>query len=305
MSVCTIRVAPQFEPTTWWTYALVDGLVRLDAPTPLLTTLATAPPFTASITSLPALLPVRRAPAHTREARLIWAGERSRRVRRWSEGATTWLAIDRLGRLAVQEDAISVVRRARAATPEQITLGWLGPAFLLTLAGRRVWGWHAGAARWGDQLAVFLGLSGQGKSTLVRYLAEAGWQPVADDLLAVSLQAGQLTAWPRYPQLKWPLEAQPTANWPEQLQVGMVVVLGENSAEISFSPLSPRNAFVQLARHTLAARLFSPAELSAHGDFCAQVAQATPVCAWNYPRRRDALPRLEQLLRAQLLAQTG
>ena len=68
----------------------------------------------------------------------------------------------------------------------------LGPALVLALALRGIWSLHASAAMFQDQTTVFLGESGQGKSTLAAYLSNSpGWRLVADDILPVKIDAGE------------------------------------------------------------------------------------------------------------------
>lgn len=181
----------------------------------------------------------------------------------------------------------------------------LAPALILTLAQQGVFCLHASAVIAGDQLVVFLGESGQGKSTLAAYLA-SGWRQLVDDVLPLTAAAAPVACLP-FPQplpppvptlSSIPLAAaclQPAAAC---RQPAAVYVLHEG--ELSLSPLSPTAAALALVRHTVAARLFPPDLLARHLDFCAQLAVAVPVKRLSYLRRHAALPAVRQILAADL-----
>lgn len=294
-----MRLRPQSGPARWYTCRLARSRVRLDSVAPWLIPFVEATEEMAAADAWPAPPPARR-PSRCLEAALQWSADRPRRVRRWFAGDVAWLEVEGVGRLATQGRRLTLAAPARDATPERTLLAWLGPAFWLSQAGEGLWGWHASAALWGGRLALFLGTSGQGKSTLAAHLAQAGWQAAADDLMPVSWDAGGLCAWPRYPQLKWPPEAQAGLSLPSQLAAAAVYVLGEDADEPAVRRLQGAAALLPLVRHTVAARLFNAAELRAQMDFCAQVAGQTPVFALRYPRQLAALPALADLLRAHL-----
>ena len=176
-----------------------------------------------------------------------------------------------------------------------------GPALVMALAQRGTWSLHASAAAFGDCTFAFLGESGQGKSTLAAYLADAGhphWQLVADDILPVRAAADGAETWPHFPQLKLSDEAQPGPNLPEHLPLDRVCIL--TSVDPEQSPalrlLPPGEAIQGLLRHTAGTRLFSPDLLAGHLAFCSQIAGQVRVYRLLYPARRDILPHVKELL---------
>jgi hypothetical protein len=174
-----------------------------------------------------------------------------------------------------------------------------GPALVLALALRDVWSLHASSARFKGQTIAFLGESGQGKSTLAAYLAKYnGWQLVADDILPVTAGSSSVQAWPRFPQLKLPLEAQPGVNLPEQLPLDKIVLLCP--AGLDETPgveiQSTGEAVKVLLAHTAGTRLFDPHLLGKHLEFCTRSAALLPVYKLVYPRRWDSLPVIKELL---------
>lgn len=177
----------------------------------------------------------------------------------------------------------------------------LGPALVLALAFCGTWCLHASAAICNGILMVFLGESGQGKSTLAASLAtfdNPGWRLVADDILPVTIQKNEIVAWPRFPQLKLPVEAQPGPGLPEHLMISKVCILTntDDNEEPGLQILPSREAVQVFLGHTAGTRLFPPELLAQHLDFCAQAATRVPVYRLNYPHRRDMLPRMKELL---------
>ena len=173
----------------------------------------------------------------------------------------------------------------------------LGPALVLALAMRNTWSLHASAAMFRDQVFVFLGESGQGKSTLAAYLSQsAGWRLVADDILPVKIDSIRVSVLPHFPQLKLPLDAQPGSELPEKLSLSKVCLLmsTENDPELELIPA--KQAVHAWLTHTAGTRLFDSSLLAGHLDFCGRAAVRHPVYRLAYPHRRDALPAIKCLL---------
>jgi hypothetical protein len=177
----------------------------------------------------------------------------------------------------------------------------LGPVIVLALALRGTWSLHASAAMLREQVFAFVGESGQGKSTLAAYLAgRSGWRLVADDILPVAPGPEGLEAKPRFPQLKLPPEAQPGPHLAESLPLQRLCVLAEarpeEQPELELLPAS--QAAQVLVSHTAGTRLFEPKLLAEHLQFCAKAATQVQVYRLKYPRRREALPEIKELLEA-------
>jgi hypothetical protein len=173
-----------------------------------------------------------------------------------------------------------------------------GPALVLALALRRVWSLHASAARYKEKVFVFLGESGQGKSTLAAYLATAGWQLVSDDILPVTCDSSGMLAWPHFPQLKIPAASQPGPHLPESLPLATICLLlpAGNEESPEMGPISVGETVKALLAHTAGARLFTPELLSRHLDFCTRSASRVTACRLTYPHRREALPVIQEIL---------
>ncbi len=175
----------------------------------------------------------------------------------------------------------------------------LGPALVLALALRGMWCLHASAALFADRVFVFPGESGQGKSTLAAHLSNSlGWHLVADDILPVGIDTAGMTVWPHYPQLKLPVAAQPGPALPESLPLHRICVLSSAAQEAgpALQQLEHKQAVEVLLRHTAGTRMFSPKILGDHLSFCSRVARQVPVYQLIYPHRKDALPKVRELL---------
>jgi hypothetical protein len=231
-----------------------------------------------------------------------WVGGEQRQVESWSAPPGTLLKVAGAGDFYIAPGGRAIVRVDE--TQEMTGLDreiLLGPALVLALALRGTWCLHASAVILKDRLTVFLGESGQGKSTLAAYLSGSGGgkaRLVADDILPVTASSVRVDAWPHFPQLKLSLLAQPGPALPERLSLEQVCILTDaDSPQMpALKLLAPGQAARTLVSHTAGARLFDPPLLAGHLAFCAEVAGQVPVYRLVAPHRRDALPKVADLL---------
>lgn len=195
-----------------------------------------------------------------------------------------------------------ILCRKRTGNLSTLDRGFLsGPALVLALAFRKTFCLHASAAQFRGQAFIFLGESGQGKSTLARYLSTRGerdWTRVADDILPVTIASSRAEACPRYPQLKLSDKSQPGTRLSEWIPIRgffllQTVPAGESP---SLQPLPPGQAVQTLIAHTAGARLFDPRLLADHLAFSSGTARLAPVYTLSFPRHRDSLPAVQELL---------
>jgi len=186
--------------------------------------------------------------------------------------------------------------------PEHLSQTAVGPPLVLALALQDAFCLHASAVTDGRSAVAFVGRSGTGKSSLAYLLATQpglGWMRLADDVLAVEESARWPIALPRFPQLKLEAREQPWLDQPERLPLAAAYLLDRPTARVELRPLSPRDAAVALMHHTVAARLFSPALVERHLDFCARIAEQIPVSRLSYPWRLDVAPEISRALAAR------
>ena len=227
-------------------------------------------------------------------------GSEMRRVETWSAPPGTLLKVEGGSDVYLPPGGEAIVRvdetREVTALDREILLG---PALVLALALRGVWCLHASAAVFGGHTFVFLGESGQGKSTLAAYLSgERKWRLVADDILPVTIGPAGMVAWPHFPQRKLSMQAQPGTRLPKWLPVDRICVLSpvDKSALPDLLLLPSRQAAQTLVSHTAGARLFDPSLLAAHLAFCAEAASQILVYKLGYPHNRDTLSKVELML---------
>jgi hypothetical protein len=230
-----------------------------------------------------------------------WLADQILTVSLWRNQDGTLMEIPTAGYFWSRADgkAICQVSQAPEAGPRFLAEALLGPPLVLALAWRDKWCLHASAALFQDKMIAFLGESGGGKSTLAAYLSQnPNWHLVSDDILPVSKDPGGLVAWPRFPQLKLPEEAQPGPSLPEELPLGKLCVLSNTDADErpDLKRLSASLAVPFLLAHTAGTRLFDPQLLEKHLTFCIQAAEGVHVYRLGYPRRLEALPEIHQLL---------
>jgi hypothetical protein len=160
----------------------------------------------------------------------------------------------------------------------------------------------------GGPLAVLVGPSGIGKSTLARFLAgesRTGGRPratrLSDDLLPIEGSGGELTALPAFPQPRWPADRQPGPKQAERIPIRALFVPsrpeGTGPEEDGPAPrcerLAARDAAVALIHQTVGGALFDDALLARHLAFAGAAAAAVPVHRLAYPLRMDVLPAVE------------
>ncbi len=273
---------------------------------------------------------------------LGWIAREWRHVECWRDASGYHIAVQGIGAFRVDSGGrwgcrLPRANEAIAHDRDALTEAMLVPVLILALALRGIWCLHAAAVTLADRAIAFVGSSGSGKSSLAAHLAHEPGSPfrhLADDILPVALGPGGVDAWPRFPQLKWPPNAQPGAGAPERLPLAAVYCLapppvpasevsmrepavsraaspglaepperaGQDSAQITIRPLVASDAALALVRHSVAARLFGEELLTGQLVFCARAAERMPVRELRYPRSWEALPRVSRLVLADLQA---
>ena len=177
----------------------------------------------------------------------------------------------------------------------------LGPVLVLALALRGIWCLHASAVMFKEKTVIFLGESGEGKSTLAAYLSrEPDWRLVADDILPVTTDANKVQILPRFPQLKLSPDSQPCIGLPENLPLENVWILKRAKAEEmpELQAITTAHGVQVLLRHIAGTRMFDSTLLARHLEFCAKVAKHISFYELTYPHRKGVLPEIQKLLQS-------
>lgn len=217
------------------------------------------------------------------------------------------ITISDLGTFEIDTDHqdIRLVRQDPDVQIGQVTEAMLGPPLILSLASKGIFCLHAGAVTTDSGIVVFLGRSGNGKSTLAEAAGRHvdGWRRCADDMLPVSLHEDQVVVLPGFPQpklsaaLQWPLTA-PTRL--PLLAVYVIADLEPTHTTITIETLRRREALHSLLQHSVAWPLFWGEPADKHLELCSNIASKVSVRRLRYPRSIDELPLLAQTIRNDL-----
>ncbi len=193
----------------------------------------------------------------------------------------------------------------------------LGPVLSFWLERQGVPALHASAVVVEDRAAAFLSSNSGGKSVLAAMLMQAGYPLLTDDILPVEQSHGAFLGRPGYPQMRlWPDEAHyflgryqdlelvhpsyskrrvpvgPPAFGtfcPESKPLACLYLpqrrsAAEGDTEIEITPVSRRDALIELVRHSFAASIVEQLGLQQQRlDLFAQMVRLVPVRRLVYP----------------------
>lgn len=249
------------------------------------------------------------------------ARDSGRRQRASSRLVTlTW---DGVGTFTVANGRLIHVEARPEVSEGALRLAILGPALGVLLRQRGCLVLHASAVAVSGRGVVFLGHSGQGKSTTAAVLCSNGHELLSDDVTAVVSSSKGPMVLPGYAQIKlWPevtralgfgLDALPRLQPSEDKRalaltrpgslartpLRRLFALAEGPV-LKAVPLTPQQAFVTLVRYTYRAQLVPAFGADRHFGQC--VAMASNVGLWRLevPRDLNALPSLAQFVLGEI-----
>lgn len=184
---------------------------------------------------------------------------------------------------------------------------------------------HASSVVIEGRAVAFLSLRGNGKSTIAAALMQDGYSLLADDILPVEDRDSTFVGRPGYPQMRlWPDEARHFLGQHRKLErvhpafskrrvpvggdgfgsfcqssqpLGCLYVLErrespDGRAEVEITPISPRDAVIELTRYSFSARTVEAVGLQPHRlKLFAEMAERVPVRRIVYPSGFQHLPR--------------
>ena len=199
----------------------------------------------------------------------------------------------------------------------------LGPALAVLLHQRGVLALHASSVRLPAGVVAFLGGSGWGKSTMAGALERLGHDVVADDITAVEPRPDRVDVLPAFPQLKlWPEAAHALGIDPETLPLVVpdetkrarrvaggpsapslplaalfVLAFGEPAR---IEPLAPREALLELVRHSFCAPRLAQLGAERHFLQCGETVKRVVVRRLIRPRSLAVLADVASLVEREV-----
>lgn len=193
---------------------------------------------------------------------------------------------------------------------------------------------HASAVVANDRVVAFLGTNTGGKSSLAATLLQAGYLLLTDDILAVERGRDMFIGRPGYPQIRlWPDQAEYFLGHHQNLQLvhpggsKRRVPVGPDGlgafcdmpkplscfylpdrrdlqeGTIEITPVSRRDAVIELVRHSFLARIVAAMGLQSQRlDFFAQLVRHIPMRRVLYPSGSEYLPCVRERILEDLQA---
>jgi hypothetical protein len=208
--------------------------------------------------------------------------------------------------LSSSGDRIFCAGRDAGVAPALVEEALLGPPITLALALQGVWCLHASAVLRQGRAILFLGASGQGKSTLAAHCAltpEAGYRRIGDDILPCALVGSTPCARPGFPQLKLTPADRYPPDADEDVPIGAIFVLHaiRETGDIRLESMAVGEAVKALADQTVAVGLLDRSLAAAHLRFIARLVQSVPMHRLHYPHDYARLPHVFQHLQTAAL----
>ncbi len=201
--------------------------------------------------------------------------------------------------------------------PQLLNLYILSEALGLILYQRGLFLLHASAIKIGEQVVIFAGTPGAGKSTTAAAFAQYGYTVLADDMVAMSLDSsGKAMVYPAFPQIKiWPsavkgLGYNPSSlpplfsssrkrvirqkeNFPvDPFPLAHIFFL-EDGANLKITQMAKTEAFFSLARFfPLPSDLLQGTALERHFQQCVQLTGEVDIWKVENPKNFEALNNL-------------
>lgn len=205
---------------------------------------------------------------------------------------------------------------------ELIRYALVGTVMAILLYQRGLLVLHGSAVNIDGEAMVFLGNSGEGKSSMAAAFHSKGYGIITDDVAPVNLSQNPVTINPGFPQMKLSSEVASTLDYdfdslkllhPKLEKRGYVLtenfsalplplrkiyVLASGN-EVSIKPLKPGEAVMELIRHSRPTTLLHAGD-KAHFTMCVSLAKQYNIFRLQRPRNLALLPKLVELIKNQI-----
>jgi hypothetical protein len=242
-------------------------------------------------------------------------------------GNDIYLFWDDIGTFLVRGGREIIIQPLPGVNESVLRLFILGTALALLLCQRGLTVFHASAVAIDNEVVAFAGVKGAGKSTFAAALHAAGYELVADDIVAIDASQGRSMVIPGFPHLKlWPdsinllgfdpellprlrpeIEKRsctiPTRFSRKPLPLRHFCIIDAGSA-LHLESLQPREALTALMPHWYGSR-FGMERLRALGlaDFfrqCVGVANSATIYRLRRPRLMPSVADISRLITENL-----
>lgn len=225
-----------------------------------------------------------------------------------------------IGSLLIKNGSEIVVEPVPGMNEDSLRLTLLGQGMALLLYQRGHFVMHASAIAINGSAAAFVGEPGQGKSTVALAFCLLGHHLLADDITALVLNGRAPLVIPAFPQLNVspetlsalscdPQQFDKLEPWAEKraypatahfnsarLPLKRIYVL-EEGTRTTIQPLSQREAFLQLDRHSYNPKLEREGTSDRrHFHQCAALVKTIPVCLAKVNRSLEQVADLVELI---------
>ena len=112
------------------------------------------------------------------------------------------LKVPNVATFLIQDGNKVTINRDTEAENRELELFFLGSAMAVILMQRGIISFHGSAFEKDGKCIIISGLSGGGKSTLLRYFINQGYKALTDDVCALSIKDNKVTLTPSYPSSK-------------------------------------------------------------------------------------------------------
>jgi hypothetical protein len=235
---------------------------------------------------------------------------------------------DDIGTFLVRAGREIIIQPLPGVKESVLRLFILGTTLAMLLYQRGLTVFHASAVAIGNEVVAFAGVKGAGKSTFAAALHAAGYELVADDIVAIAANEGHSMVLPGFPHLKlWPDSINLLGSNPEllprlrpelekrsyavssrfsqkPLPLHHFCIIDAGSA-LELEPLQPREAFAALMPHWYGSR-FGMERLRTLGlaDFfrqCVAVANSATIYRLKRPRSMPSVDDIGRLITENLM----
>jgi hypothetical protein len=246
------------------------------------------------------------------------------------EDDAAYLYWEVVGKFLVRAGKEIIIEPLAGVDESVLRLPLLGTVLAMVLHQRQQLLLHGSALALGDQAVVFIGASGQGKSTMAATLYGRGHSIMGDDVASINLEKPRIPMLiPGFPQIKlWP-EAVTAAlgDDPEALRkihpegekracatvdrflenpvpLRRVYVLAEGSS-LQIKPLKPQEAIAKLVGNSyipmVVGKTFMRSQgVALHIQQCARLVRDVPIYSLERPRSLALLSEVAQLVEEDL-----